>query len=251
MRSELFSEATSEVQAEGLFTKQNSKMLKASLQAGALRARHGSMVAYQGQVDFRHEGMTFDGAGIKKMLKKAVTGEGLDLMQVTGNGEVFFADMGADVHIIDLEGDTLSINGMNILAFSDTLDWDIQLIRSAGIVAGGLFNTIVSGTGQVAVTSQGTPVVLDVGSAPTFADPDAVVCWSAGLQVAPQVSTSFQSMIGRDGGEGMQLGFSGQGFVMVQPSETLRYGGGQRQSNASGERQNQSPLGGLGKFLGG
>ena len=250
MRSDLFTAETAEVPAAGLFQKQNSKMLKANLGAGTLRARHGSMIAYQGNVTFEHEGFTFDGAGLKKLIKKAVSGEGLDLMRATGTGEVFFADMGADVHVIDLEDDTISVNGMNVLAFDANLDWDIELIRSAGMLAGGLFNTTISGRGQVAVTTQGTPVVLDVGGAPTFADPDAVVCWSAGLRLTPQVSQTFQSLIGRSSGEGMQLGFSGQGFVVVQPSETLRYGGNQRNENASAERQNNNPLGGLGRFLG-
>ena len=250
MRSELFTAETAEVETTGLFRKQNSKMLKANLSSGSLRARHGSMVAYQGNVKFEHEGFSFDGAGLKKLIKKAVTGEGLDLMRVSGTGEVFFADMGADVHVIDLEDDTISVNGMNVLAFDDNLDWDIQLVRSAGMLAGGLFNTTISGRGQVVVTTQGTPVVLDAGSAPTFADPDAVVCWSAGLSLTPQVSETFQSLIGRNSGEGMQLGFSGQGFVVVQPAETLRYGGDQRQQDASSERQNNSPLGGLGRFLG-
>lgn len=251
MRSDLFAEANAEVESTGLFTRQNSKMLKASLASGSLRARHGSMVAYQGQVSCEHEGLTFDSDGLKKLLKKAVSGEGLDLMRVSGSGEVFFADMGADVHVIDLEDDAISINGMNVLAFDGNLDWDIQLVRSAGMMAGGLFNTTISGRGQVAVTTQGTPVVLDAASAPTFADPDAVVCWSAGLQLSPQVSETFKSFIGRDSGEGMQLAFSGQGIVVVQPSETMRYGGGQRKDDAEAEQGNSNPLGGIGRLLGG
>ncbi len=251
MKSELFTQDTVEVEAAGLFTKQNSKMLKASLASGSLRARHGSMIAYQGQVAFEHEGFSFDGAGIKKMLKKAVTGEGLDLMKVSGSGEVFFADMAADVHVIELEDDAISINGMNVLAFDDGLDWDIELIRSAGMMAGGLFNTTIAGRGQVVVTTKGSPVVLDVDSAATFADPDSVVCWSSGLQLSPQISSNFQSFIGRDSGEGMQLGFTGQGVVVVQPAETMRFGGDQRQDDASRKQANSNPLGGIGKLLGG
>ena len=249
MKSDLFDEKTAEVPAAGLMTKQNSKMLKASLDSGSLRARLGTMVAYQGTVDFKHESMTFDASGFKKMIKKAVTGEGLDLMQVSGSGEVFFADQAADIHIIELEGERLSINGMNILAFSDSLDWDIELIRSAGMVSGGLFNTTVSGTGQIAVSTHGSPVVLNVSDAPTFVDPDAAVCWSAGLQISPQVSMDFKSLIGRGSGEGMQLSFQGEGIVVVQPDETMRYGGGQAQSGGT-QQQTSSPLGGLGKLLG-
>lgn len=249
MKSDLFDEQTAEVPAAGLLTKQNSKMLKASLDAGSLQARRGTMIAYQGQVKFEHQSMTFDKSGLKKMIKKAVTGEGLDLMQVTGTGEVFFADQAADIHIIELENESLSINGMNILAFSDSLQWDIKLIRSAGMMSGGLFNTTVSGSGQIAVSTHGSPVVLNVGEAPTFVDPDAAVCWSADLQISSEVSLDFKSMIGRSSGEGMQLGFKGEGIVVVQPDESMRYGAGQRQADGT-QQQTSTPLGGLGKLLG-
>lgn len=39
---------------------------------------------------------SFDGAGLKKFVKRALTGEGLDLMRVSGEGEVLFADMTYD-----------------------------------------------------------------------------------------------------------------------------------------------------------
>ena len=60
---------------------------------GPPRSRHGpgqdgSMVAYQGDVTFEHAGS----GGLGRMLKKAVSGEGIDLMKVTGHGEVFLAD---------------------------------------------------------------------------------------------------------------------------------------------------------------
>lgn len=248
LHSELFSETTQEVRGSGLLSKQNSKMVKADLGSGQLLARQGAMVAYQGNVSFEHEGMSFDGAGLKKLVKKALTGEGLTLMRVQGDGEVFFADNASDVHIIDIENDRLSVNGMNILAFSDTLSWDIEMVRSGAAVSGGLFNTILAGSGQAAVVTHGSPVALEVGQVPTYADPDAVVCWSAGLKVSYQASMSFKSLIGRSSGETGQLAFSGNGMVLVQPAENMRYGGNRDQ--AAQEQQQSSPLGGLGRFLG-
>lgn len=43
----------------------------------------------------------------------------------------------ADVHIIELEDEQISLNGMSVLAFSESLDWDIELVRSAGKLLGG------------------------------------------------------------------------------------------------------------------
>ena len=71
----------------------------------------------------------------------------------------------------------------------------------------------------MALTSDGPPVVLNAAEAPTFADTNAVVAWSANLQT--QLKTSFKAgaLIGRGSGEALQVSFYGQGFVIVQPSE--------------------------------
>ena len=50
-------------------------------------------------------------------------------------------------------------------------------------------------------------------------DPDALVAWSDGLKMKGKRSFKASSLIGRGSGEAYQLGFSGQGFVVVQPSE--------------------------------
>lgn len=238
MRSTLFDQEHLEIEGSSLFTKQNSKMLKAELAHGEILARQGTMVAYQGDAKFDHEAA----GGLGKWVKKAVTGEGMALMRVAGHGEVFFADQAGDVHVIDLEGDRLSINGANVLAFSSTLEWSIDRIQGAGMIAGGLYNTTLSGTGQVAIVTDGTPVVLDAGAQPTFVDPDAAVCWSAELGISVQTSFNVKALIGRGSGEAAQLAFSGQGFVVVQPSENMRFGG---EGNGGGEQRKGFNLGDL------
>jgi uncharacterized protein (AIM24 family) len=188
------------------------------------------MVAYQGQVSFDYQ----SAGGIGKMLKKAVTGEGVDLMRVSGTGDVFFADLAADVHVIELDGtDGLSVNGRSVLAFEPTLQHDIKMIGSAGVLGGGLFNTHFTGSGKLAITTHGTPVVLTI-DAPTFVDTDAVVAWSASLQTSLQSSFKASSMLGRGSGEAFQLSFAGQGFAIVQPSENPAPPGGQGGGQGSG-----------------
>lgn len=223
MRSQLFDQQNLEVETEGHFVRQNSKMMKVELARGEVYALAGSMVAYQGDVEFEHKGSS----GVGEFLKKKMTGEGLPLMRIRGSGEIFLANMGADVHVIELEDESISINGANILAYEATLQSDIQMVRGAGIMAGGLFNTTLSGTGQVAIVTDGSPLVLNTAEAPTFVDPDAAVCWSANLQVQPKMSFGMKALIGRTSGEEMQLGFVGQGWVVVQPSENMRFGGQQ------------------------
>jgi uncharacterized protein (AIM24 family) len=198
------------------FTRQNSKLLKVRLQDVTIQAKIGSMVAYQGDVSFEHAGS----GGLGRMLKKAVTGEGQNLMKVRGSGEVFLADQAQDIHLIRLEGEKITVNGPNLLAFDAGIDWDIERLQGASsMMGGGLYNTSLQGTGWVAILSDGPPVLLDVGSAPTFADAQAAITWSQGVSTAIRTDFKMKNLIGRSSGETVQMAFSGQGWVLVQPSE--------------------------------
>jgi len=206
------------------FTLQNKKLLKVFLQYGPVKARIGSMVAYQGDARFEHAGS----GGVGGFLKQKFTGEGVPTMDVTGTGEVFLADQAAEIQVMYLENDQIWVNGANVLAFSASLAWDIQMVGGAGAMAGGLYNVTLTGTGYVAITTDGTPVVLDVASAPTFADPQAVVMWTQGVTMNLKTDVSVKTFIGKGSGESFQMAFSGQGWVMVQPSEGVARGSGSK-----------------------
>ena len=219
MRSALFGTHAEAVASRPGMALQNSKMLKATLD-GELIARQGTMVAYQGDVDFRALGA----GGIARYVQQRLTGEGVPLMSVTGRGEVFLADLASEVFLVDLEGpgDALTINGRNVLAFEPSLRWDIQLVHGAGVLSAGLFNCVFTGRGRVAVTCSGTPLVLAVDQV-TYADPQAAVCWSAGLRTgfhrADQLGLG--TLLGRTTGEAYTMSFAGQGFVVVQAAEDI------------------------------
>jgi uncharacterized protein (AIM24 family) len=213
MRSNLFGENLETQRSQDVFTLQNSKLLKVNLN-GEIMARKGSMVAYQGKIDFDHGGS----GGLGRMLKKAITGEGLPLMKAYGRGDLFLASNADEVHLLHLDDDALTVNGTNILAFEPSIQWDIHYVRGAGMMSGGAFNTLLQGTGWVAITCHGTPVVLQT-DAPTFVDADAAVAWSANLQTRVHASVKLGAFFGRSSGESIQMAFAGQGFVIVQASE--------------------------------
>ena len=206
-----------ETQSQEAFTLQNSKLLKVSLNQITIQAKLGSMVAYQGDVRFEHAGS----GGVSKFLKKAVTGEGTQLMKASGTGELFLADTAQDIHLIKLENDQITCNGANVLAFDAGIDWDIKRVEGgfAGAMAGGLYNMALAGTGWVAVISDGPPVLLNTGEAPTFCDPQAAITWSSGIQTQIKTDANLKTLIGRSSGETIQMGFVGAGWVLVQPSE--------------------------------
>ncbi|TNY38483.1 AIM24 family protein [Thermomonospora catenispora] len=213
MRSPFFGNME-QAQLPGHFALQNPRMLRIHLNGDVL-ARQGSMVAFQGQMDFDYEGS----GSVGRFLKKALTGEGVPTMRVRGQGLLFLAHNADDIHLFYLENETLTVNGANILAWDPHLHTDIQRVQGAGILAGGLFNTTLTGTGWVAITAHGTPVLLDPGRAPTFVDGQSAVCWSGGLQVGVNKTFKVGALIGRGSGEAVQLAFQGQGFVLVQASE--------------------------------
>jgi uncharacterized protein (AIM24 family) len=205
-----------ETKSTDAFALQNAKLLKVSLRQVTVQAKLGSMVAYQGSVTFEHAGS----GGMSRLLKKAVTGEGARLMKITGSGEVFLADRAQEIHLIYLEDDRVTVNGESLLAFDTDIDWDIERLQGAsGMMAGGLFNTVLQGTGWVAVLSDGPPVLLNVAEAPTFADAQAAITWSSGVTTSIKTDFKMKNLIGRGSGESVQLAFGGEGWVLVQPSE--------------------------------
>lgn len=202
-----------EVTPAGRFTLQNSSMLKVSLREDQVQAKLGSMVAYLGAVRFEHKG-----GGLGRFFKKALTGEGVQLMTVTGSGDVFIAHDKRKIMILELNNERMTVSGDNILAFEGDMDWDIQRVEGAGRLAGGMFNVVLHGTGKVAVTSDGEPVLLDTSTL-TFADPDSAIAWSGGVRTSVRSDVSFKTFLGKGSGESFQIGFEGAGWVLIQPSE--------------------------------
>ena len=205
-----------EVESREAFSLQNSKLLKVELNQVTIQAKAGSMVAYQGDVSFEHAGA----GGVARFMKKAVTGEGTSLMKMSGTGEVFLADSAQEIHLLKLENDAITVNGRNLLAFDSDIDWDIKRVEGAsGMLGGGLFNTALTGSGWVAVLSDGPPVLLDTGDAPTFADPQAAITWASSVRTSIKTDIKLKNFIGRGSGESIQMAFQGPGWVLVQPSE--------------------------------
>ena len=205
-----------EVETGEAFTLQGPRLLKVELSETSVMAKNGSMVAYQGDVHFEHQG-----GGLGRLLKKAATGEQLRLMKATGTGEVFLASQAMLVHVLRLDGDSLTVNGPNVLAFETGIEWDVTRVKggTAGVLAGGLFNVHLRGSGLVALVSDGEPVRLDVSEAPTFGDPQAAIAWSGGVETTLKTDVQAKSLIGLGSGESFQLGFRGTGWVLIQPSE--------------------------------
>lgn len=209
-----------EESARDFFELETDRLLEVNLN-GQVWAKAGSMISYEGNIKFEREGMLEHGLG--KFVKKALSGEGAQLMKANGNGKLYVADSGKKITILDLEGESIFINGNDLLAFQDGLDWDIKLMRRvAGMMAGGLFNVRLEGHGLVAFTSHYEPLTLLVTpDTPIFTDPNATVAWSGSLEPDFVTDVQLKSFFGRGSGESVQMKFSGNGFVVVQPFEEI------------------------------
>jgi uncharacterized protein (AIM24 family) len=220
MQSSLF--GYTEVQSQERWALQNRQMLRVLLGQGSpeVLARKGTMVAFTG-------GVNFDGHMQTQGERQAAraTGEQLDLMRCSGNGTVFLANMAQAIHVIDLNNEGLTVDGQYVLAIDPTLSWNVVRIESEQGIAGvGGYNLEIGGTGKVAVMTSGKPLVMQVTpQQEVFADADAVIAWTTSLVTRMEAQLTSQRVWSRRGGtgEGWNLSFQGQGYVIVQPSELL------------------------------
>lgn len=205
---------------QGEFELETERILEINLN-GSVWIKMGSMVSYRGNVKFTREGILEQGLGT--MFKKALTGEGARLTKAEGRGQVYLADQGKKIIILQLENESIFVNGNDLLAFQMPVDYKIQLMkRVAGMLAGGLFNVRLAGTGLIAITSHYEPMVLQVTpNNPVTTDPNATIAWSGSLEPQFKTDISLKTFFGRGSGESFQMHFAGNGFVVVQPFEEI------------------------------
>lgn len=197
------------------------RVVEAHLNNSSIRAVSGSMVAFEGQVAFKSAGFG-GGDGLVAGIKKRATGESLSMMECTGTGIVYLAQDAANVTVIDLNGETLQVESQQLLALTANLNTNVTFTGVRGGVSGqGLFTTTVSGQGQVALLSQGGPLIhLEVSPQyPLVVDPDAFVCARGAMSQSFVTDVSWRSVVGQGSGEAFSLRWDGTGVVSIQPAE--------------------------------
>jgi uncharacterized protein (AIM24 family) len=221
MQSPLF--AYTEVQNQDHYSLQNPYLLRVRLDGNTgpdCLARKGSMVAYQGMIEFDGEYQSHHQRSGRRH-----TGEGLDLMRCSGQGTVYLANLAQQIHVLDVDHDGLTVDSAYVLALDSGLHWDVIAVDSQfGLSGTGQYNLAIAGNGKVALMTSGKPLMMPVTPDKYVScDADAVVAWSTGLRVQMQAQTSSSSVFRRRGntGEGWELNFVGQGYVLVQPSELM------------------------------
>ncbi|ARP72406.1 AIM24 family protein [Streptomyces pluripotens] len=198
---------------------QGSKVLAVDLAGDAVKAKNGSMVAYDGRMTFKR--LSGGGEGLRGMVTRRITGERMAVMEVRGDGTCWFADRAAEINLIELRGDRLCVESSNLLAADAGLRTGTTFTGLRGASQGnGLFTTTVEGHGQAAITSDGPAVVLRVSPQyPLMVDPGAYIAHQGDVRQSFQSGVTFRTLFGEGGGEAFQIRFEGDGLVYVQPSE--------------------------------
>ena len=208
-------------------------------------------------------------------IARRFTGENMPLTKVTFGGPsiTYYANEAQHVTVINLEqGQTLSVESENLLAFTDNCKYGIRFMAQGVVSQKGLATSTLTGMGpgaQVAILTDGNPVVLSnmQNGSSLFADPDAAVCWTTDPSI--KFDLSWKNLIGQASGESYLFEFKQPGFVVLQPNERTsgidigmdgKGGKATRQDNHlfrqdgnqmfNGNNGGQSGLGGLGNMLG-
>ncbi|OON79585.1 AIM24 family protein [Streptomyces tsukubensis] len=207
------------------FRLQGSKVLAVDMSGDAVKAKNGSMVAYDGRMAFKK--MTGGGDGVRGMVTRRLTGEQMTVMEVKGEGTCWFADRASEINLVTLRGEKLYVEASNLLCTDAGLRTGTSFTGMRGAAQGnGLFTTTVEGTGQAALLSDGPAVVLRVSSQyPLQVDPGAYIAHQGDLRQHFQSGVTFRTYLGEGGGEAFQIRFEGEGLVYVQPSERNTVGG--------------------------
>lgn len=190
------------------------------------------------------------------------TGENLPLMKVTSNGDniTYYANEAQHVVCYQLrQGETISLESENILAFTGDCKYSIRFLAQGIISQKGLATSTLTGVGPeayVAFLVDGNPIVLsNMQNGSTLeVDPDAVVCW-IGSDPGFKLDLSWKNLIGQASGESymFEWGSGAAATVIVQPTE--RTSGidismdGRRTGQQASRQQNQT-LGQAGQSIG-
>ncbi len=201
------------------FRNNTDRLLEVTLQNEKVLAIAGSMVAYTGSVKF--EKSLLGGEGIFGAIKRKVTSEGMQVMQTSGSGTVYFAHNAAEITIIPMNGEKLTIESSSLLAYDTTLKTGTSFAGLRGAASGqGLFSTTVEGSGNIAVISKGNLIMLEVTpSSPLRVDPDAFVGFKGDIKQEFVFDVNWRTMVGQSSGESYQHKFTGTGVVFIQPAE--------------------------------
>jgi uncharacterized protein (AIM24 family) len=182
--------------------------------SGGVWLKPGAAIAYRGEIGFERRPTL--GA---RSVKDAALREAAPLVRAVGQGRLYCGHHGSHARVVRLAGEAIVIAWEDLLAFEESLSFEMTLVgHGVSVAAGGLVVVKLSGHGALAIATHGRPLTLTVTPCePVNTDPHATLAWSATLTPTLKTDLSWRSVIGHGGQQPVQLRFAGTGFVVVQP----------------------------------
>ena len=190
-----------------------------------VHTKAGAMIGFQGDLKFEKEVLGPDGgrgagAAILGQIQRRLTGETLPLMMVTPRTQSigYFANEAQHVVCLRLQnGERVSVESENILAFTESCRYSTRFFGAGVISQKGLFTSVLTGPGEVALLCDGNPIVLE---GPCCVDPDAFVFYTGGEEPQFKMQLSWKNLIGQASGESYYFQFNDpRTKVVIQPNE--------------------------------
>lgn len=215
----------------------NELTLKVTCQGGGdiLFTKAGAFIAGEnyGQKNYQFEKVLLGPQGnplqaALGQLTRRFTGENLPLMKVKFGGDsiTYYANDQQHVVVYKLQqGETISVESENILAFTQDCRYSVRFLAQGIISQKGLATSTLTGQGPnayVAILVDGNPLVIsNIQNGSTLeVDPDAVVCW-IGADPGFKMDLSWKNLIGQASGESYMFQWedSKRATVIIQPQE--------------------------------
>jgi uncharacterized protein (AIM24 family) len=214
---ERFLEQTREKDTQGRFERESERILRVEVDGGVF-IEPGAAVAYRGEIKFERLA-TLDAVSASDAAMRELS----PLVRAKGKGRLYVGQHGSNVRTVRLNGETLFVASQDLLAFEESLAFDITLVgHGIGIAAGGMTAVKLSGHGAVALACLGEPLTLRVTEGmPVSTAPHATLAWSGGLTPRLKTDLTWRSALGHGGQQGLQIFFEGNGFVLVQPHDNV------------------------------
>lgn len=201
------------------FALANERLLEVTLQNEQIMARAGAMVAYEGNIKF--EKAILGGEGFLSSMVRRVAGEGMALMQTSGQGVVYFAENAIELFVLPLQGEKIWVESSVIMAYDKSLRTATAFAGLRGMTSGqGLATTTVEGHGNLCIMADGGVIALQVTQqTPLCVDPDAFLGYKGNIRQDFVFDANWKTFVGQASGETFQLKFSGDGVVFIQAAE--------------------------------
>ena len=189
------------------FERESERMLRIDVDGGVW-LKPGAAVAYRGDIAFERL-PTLEATS----LADAAMRELAPLVRAIGKGRVYCGHRGEHVWPINLNGETMFVASPDLLAFEDSLSFEMMLLADGlSVAAGGLVIVRLSGHGSLSLGSHGEPLSLPVTpDMPLSTDPHATLAWSQGVTPSLRTDLSWRSVFRHGGQEPVQMFFEGNG----------------------------------------